>query len=167
MVGPPSCQLWHPGQPPLPALTQLQAEGISASLSFSVWSWSTLHSDVTQLSKLLQQGPLGPPGAAVKGGTVRLLKVPPFYVLFVHTSMSDLFAQRPFLFLKHFEKPWLNEALALPAPENYPLHLANTPPNRSSVSWAPNCGPKALIPNPSHGSNSQMMDLPVPLRSWA
>lgn len=57
MVGPPSCQLWHPGQPPLPVLTQLQAEGISASLSFSVWSWSALDSDVTQLSKLLQQGP--------------------------------------------------------------------------------------------------------------
>lgn len=47
------------------------------------------------------------------------------------------------------------------------IWLTNTPPNRSSVSWAPNCGPKALIPNPNHGSNSQMMDLPVPLRSWA
>lgn len=86
-----------------------------ASLSFSVWSWGALDSDVTQLSKLLQQGPLGPPGAAVRVGTVRSSGKSAFLsVLFVHTSMYDLFAQRPLLFLKHFENPWLNEARALP-----------------------------------------------------
>lgn len=64
----PALSPW-PATPTCP-YAELQAEGISASLGFSVWSWGALDSDVIQLSKLLQHGPLGPPGAAVKGGTI-------------------------------------------------------------------------------------------------
>lgn len=130
----PALSPW-PATPTCP-YSELQAEGISASPSFSVWSWGALDSDVIQLSKLLQHGPLGPPGAAVKCGTIDRgsRKCCLFMFWFVPISVYDLFAQRPFLFLKHFGKLWLKEALALPAPENYLLHLGllpNTPPNRA------------------------------------
>lgn len=62
-----------------------------------------------------------------------------------------LFAQRAFLFLKHFEPPWLNGALAVCLQRLTIVICAclpNTlPPDQCSVSQALNGGPHPENPN--------------------
>lgn len=134
-----------PWPAPLTCLTQTCR--LRASLSFSDRSWGALDSDVTSLSRLLQWGPLDPPGATVRGGTVRGSRKCCLFICFVcNTPCMIQFAQRAFLFLKHFENPWLTRALALHLQRITPPHLCLSAQHSPRfVPWALNCGPKAMI----------------------
>lgn len=60
-----------------------------------------------------------------------LQKVLPFYLFCLFTlPCMILFAQRAFLFLKHFKNPWLTELRALPSySRELPLFICACVPN--------------------------------------
>lgn len=67
-----------------------------------------------------------------------LQKVLPFYLFCLFTlPCMILFAQRAFLFLKHFKNPWLTELRPCPpTPESYPS---------SFVPVCPTLSPKSVL----------------------